>query len=87
MLNLLGKRISFREKVKYDSRVSVQFQKKAWSDENVMKHWVKCCWKPACQGRMHLVLDVHRAQKTEAVIDMLQTECLTDVTYVPGMSL
>ena len=33
---------------------------------------------------MHLVLDVHRAQKTEAIINMLQDECQTDVTYVPG---
>ena len=30
---------------------------------------------------MHLVLDVHRAQKTEAIINMLQDECQT---YVPG---
>ena len=25
------------------------------------------CWKPACNGPMCLILDVHRAQKTEAV--------------------
>ena len=32
-----GRRIPFREKVRYDSRVRVTFQPKAWCDEAVMK--------------------------------------------------
>ena len=63
----MGKQITLAEKVRYDRRVSVVFQPKAWCDERVMHHWVRTCWKPACQGPMHLILDVHKAQKTEAV--------------------
>ena len=33
---------------------------------------------------MHLVLDVHRAQKTEEIQDLLEAECNTGVMYVPG---
>ena len=32
---------------------------------------------------MHLILDVHKAQKTEAVQAVLD-ECDTDTTYIPG---
>ena len=35
-----GKRITLAEKVRYDRRVSVIFQPKAWCDEGVMHHWV-----------------------------------------------
>ena len=33
---------------------------------------------------MHLVLDVHRAQKTEAIQKMLEEDCQTSITYIPG---
>ena len=33
---------------------------------------------------MHLVLDVHRAQKTQEIQDVLEGECNTSITYVPG---
>ena len=33
---------------------------------------------------MHLVLDVHWAQKTEEIQDILEAECNTTITYVPG---
>ena len=78
-----SKRIALAEKVRYDRRVSVVFQPKAWCDEGVMRHWVRTCWKPACQGPMHLILDVHKAQKTDSVQALLQ-ECSTDTTYIPG---
>ncbi len=80
----VGKRIAFAETVKYDRRVVVKFQANAWCDETIMKFWIKNCWKPACEENMHLVLDVHRAQATEAVKRLLGEECYTDVTYVPG---
>ena len=79
-----GKRIPFSERVTYDKKVVVRFQQNAWCDEEVMKFWVTHCWKPACNGPMHLILDVHRAQTTEDVQMMLKKECNTDVTYVPG---
>ena len=34
-----GKKIGVAERASYDSRVIVQFQENAWSDENVMKFW------------------------------------------------
>lgn len=46
----MGKQITLAEKVHYDRRVSIVFQPKAWCDERVMHHWVRTCWKPACQG-------------------------------------
>ena len=61
-----GKQITLAEKVRYDRRVSIIFQPKAWCGEGVMRHWVRTCWKPACQGPMHLILDVHKVRKTEA---------------------
>ena len=40
-----GLRISADERKKWDSRVSVTFQEKAWCDEKVMKHWIKEQWE------------------------------------------
>ena len=80
-----GKRISLTEKLKYDRRVMVLFQQNAWCDEEIMKIWVRQLWKPACQDGMLLVMDVHRAQTTDAITDLLQDKCNTDIKYVPGM--
>ena len=33
---------------------------------------------------MHLVIDVHRAQKTDKIQSLLRDECETEITYVPG---
>lgn len=63
----------------------VQFQENAWCDENMMKIWVRQLWKPACQDSMHLVMDVHRPQTTDAVKELLEDDCNTHITYVPGM--
>ena len=79
-----GKRISFAEQLKYDRRVVVRFQPNAWCDEDIMRFWIKNCWKPSCSGPMHLVLDLHRAQKTQEIQDVLEAECNTSITYVPG---
>ena len=74
-----GKRISPNEKRSWDSRVNVMFQPKAWCGENVMKVWVEGEW-----GNMFtnppranlyskiLVADVHRAQQTNEVRQLLQ---------------
>lgn len=58
-----GQRIPFSEKVKYDSRVVVQFQQNAWCDEQVMLFWINNMWKPLANQfkPTMLVADVHRA--------------------------
>ena len=33
---------------------------------------------------MHLIADVHRAQKTENILNKLEKDCKTEVTFVPG---
>ena len=45
--------------------------------------WVRQQWKPACEGDMMLVLDVHRAQKTEEIQKYLREECKTEPVFVP----
>ena len=79
-----GKRIAVAERASYGSRVIVQFQANAWSDEDIMKFWVRHCWKSSCDPPMHLILDVHSAQKSNAIQTILEKECNTEVTFVPG---
>ena len=51
----------------------------------VMSEWLSQQWKKACDGEMILVLDVHRAQKTERIIDRLSSLKTTPVyIYVVG---
>ncbi len=64
----------------------VQFQPNAWCDEEMMKIWVRQLWKPVCQDSMLLVMDVHRAQTTDMIKELLQEECHTNIIYVPGNS-
>ena len=40
-------------------------------------------WKPSCEGEMLLVADVHRAQKTDAILTLLKHNCNTEVVFVP----
>ena len=49
-----------------------------------MNFWVRQMWAPICDGPMHLILDVHRAQTTEDIQTILAQECQTVYTYVPG---
>jgi hypothetical protein len=39
-------RIASAEKAAYDTRVAVQFQRKAWMDRPVALEWVKLVWEP-----------------------------------------
>ena len=78
-----GVRITFLEKLRYDRRVAVTFQENACCDEKVMDGWVCQHWKPSCEGEMLLVADVHRAQKTEAIIKLLKERCNTEIEFVP----
>ena len=82
-----GLRIAEAEKRQYDGRVVVRFQENAWCDEEVMKFWIRSMWKrpfgdDACRNKL-LIADVHRAQTTEAVQDILLGECRTAVALVP----
>ena len=64
-------KITLSELVQYDRRVVVKFQPNAWWDEDMMKFWVRQIWAPICDGPMHLILDVHRAQTTEDIKTIL----------------
>ena len=58
------------------------FQDNAWCDENIMKTWINQQWKPACNGNMMLVMDVHKAQTTNTIKHMLRS-CNTEPVLVP----
>lgn len=60
------------------------FQENAWCDEAVMMSWIRQQWKPACTDDMMLVLDVHKAQKTEQIQRSLQDICKTEPVFVPA---
>ena len=47
------------------------------------REWIQQQWKPACEGNMLLVLDVHKAQKTEDTLHRLG-QCKTTPVYVPA---
>jgi hypothetical protein len=74
--------ITFCEKLCYDQRVYVAFQENACCDEPTMDMWVQQLWRPACSGNMLLVLDVHKAQKTDVILEALDS-CDTEPVYVP----
>ena len=81
-----GLRIPQKERNFWNSRVTVQFQDNAWVDKNVMKYWVQHMWRPwVSLGNLPklLVADVHCAQKTTMVLDMLK-ECNTTTALVPS---
>jgi len=79
-----GLRISEREKLRWDPRVTVRFQENAWVDEDVMKYWIQHMWKPwTCNGSPSLlVADVHRAQKTDTILSMFR-QCDTTTALIP----
>ena len=82
-----GLRIAEIERKQYDGRVVVRFQDNAWCDEEIMKFWVGNMWKRPFGddvGRKKLlVADVHKAQTTNVIQDMLISECQTALALVP----
>ena len=70
--------------VLYDRRVCVTFQENAWCDEAVMSSWIRQQWKPVCCDDMMLILDVHKAQKTEQIQKSLRENCKTEPVFVPA---
>ena len=84
-----GLRILQTEKNAYDKRVAVRFQENAWCDESIMNYWVSNMWRcplaPEAQKPKLLIADLHKEQKTPAIVDKLKRECKTEVVLVsPG---
>lgn len=48
-----------------------------------MKEGIIQQWMSACNGEMLLVLDVHRAQKNDLILDLFKERCKTDLVFVP----
>ena len=78
-----GKRIPLTEQLKYGKRVTVQFQPNAWCDEEAMERWIRTSWKPYVKEEILLVLDLHKAQKTDRIKQLLG-ECHTTTVFVPA---
>ena len=93
-----GTRITAAEKSTWDKRVRVHFQPNAWVDESVMIEWLNHQWKLSIYvlsttGHMEsilnnqvprmLVLDVHRAQKTDRVKSLFKS-LNTTMAMVPS---
>ena len=79
-----GKRNPLAELARYDRRVNVHFQENAWCDESVMSYWAHHCWKPHIEAPTLLILDEHKAQKTDQLIDIYRLECRTTPVLVPA---
>ena len=73
-----GKRLAKKEKDGWDPRVRVMFQVNAWSDGAVRKEWIESEWgnvftnSPSSSTGKILVADMHRAQQTDEVIELLR---------------
>ena len=67
-----------------DKRMSVTFQDNTWSDEAVMKVWIRQQRKLARHSpEIMLVLDAHKAQTTDDVRKLLKETCKTNLVMVP----
>ena len=70
--------------MQYDKRVIVQFQENAWCNEKMMEYWAMNYWKPHVTEESILVLDLHKAQKTERIQDILTNQCKAVPVFVPA---
>ena len=85
-----GLRISAKEKQSYDRRVKVMYQGKAWCHQEIMKEWISTEWanpfkNPIGQnsdGKI-LIADVHRAQQSDSVEELLLKKHKTSLVNVP----
>ena len=62
----------------------VKFQVNAWCDEVAMEYWIRNCWSPIVKEESILVLDLHRAQKTDRIKDVLTRQCVISPVFVPA---
>ena len=83
--------IKAEEKRKWDKQVKVLFQKNAWCNEKMMKEWTADKWAnyftnpptPGPSGKI-LVADVHRAQQTANVKQLLQNKSTLLINVLPA---
>ena len=79
-----GLRITSKEKTQWDKRVVVKFQENVWVDETIGLQWVQYTWRQTTFDPRLLVLDVHRAQKTDAFLRALALRHTTPAFVPPG---
>ena len=69
----------------YDHRVVVMFQENAWCDEVQMVQWCRHMWKRSfsvdAQQPKLLIADVHRAQTTASVKEILTQETCMSLVF------
>lgn len=73
-----------RERLQYDKRVVVKFQENAWCNEPAMEYWAKNCWSSRVKEESLLVLDMHKAQKTDHIKTILAEHCKITPVFVPA---
>ena len=49
-----------------------------------MEYWARNCWKPYVKEESLLVLDMHKAQRTETIKYVLEKECKITLVFVPA---
>ena len=86
-----GLRVSAKDKQGYDRRVKIMYQEKTWCDQEIMKEWISTEWgnsfkNPVDQksDRKILIADVHRAQQTGSVKELLKKHKTSLVNVPPG---
>ena len=79
-----GQRIKQDERQQYDHRVTDQFQKNAWCDEQVYLFWSRHMWRHDVNTRKLLIIDSHHAQLADRVLDVLLNSCNTTMVPIPG---
>ena len=86
-----GLQISAKEKQSYDRPVKAMYQEKAWCDEEIMKEWISTersnpLKNPVGQNSdwKILIADVHCAQQTNSVKELLKKHKTSLVNVSPG---
>jgi len=80
-----GQRIPQTERTKWDPRVYVEFQQNAWADEDIMRKYFLFHFRQMDyhQQTRLMVMDVHKAQKTESIKNIVRNVCNTIMALIP----
>ena len=85
-----GLRISAKEKQIYDRRVKVMCQERIWRDQKIIKEWISIEWANPFKNligqnsdRKTLISDVHCAQQTDNVKELLKKQKTSIVNVLP----
>ncbi|ETL93380.1 hypothetical protein L917_08450, partial [Phytophthora nicotianae] len=49
-----------------------------------MNEWISKIWRPSVTGRRMLLLDSLKVHKKASIRETLETECTTQVQYIPS---